>query len=355
MTIADFDHSLAGIQHSRDGKAARWIAGVTLKERASPGDLARWQAEFKGSKARQALTAVVDVAEFVAPPASAISHAPPPPMATQRDIVDRTVDYVTQTLHRLPNLLAVRTTTRFHITSQTAFVTQEEIAQRFQTETLTPEYVELGAVNGRVLFIEGSWQYMVAYRDGKETSQSQVGKHRLPLPPGLETNGEFGPILTTVLGDALKGSIRWSHWEQGSDRQLAVFNYDVPQRASHYTVENEMNGSAEYPAYHGQLAIDPETGTIYRITLTAKGSETSSVLESNLSVEYGPVEIGGKTYVCPLHGVAYTQARLMDQQGKEALSIDQAKDAPRYLNDTTFTNYQLFRSEVRILTGDPPQ
>jgi hypothetical protein len=131
-----------------------------------------------------------------------------------------------------------------------------------------------------------------------------------------------------------------------------VFNYDVPQSASHYAVENVENGTADLPAYHGELAIDPVTGAIYRITLTAEGSESSAARESNIALEYGPVEIGGTTYICPLHGVAYTQPRLLDAKGSPLSG--QEEDGPHYLNDATFTQYHLFRSEVKILSGEPP-
>jgi len=195
---------------------------------------------------------------------------------------------------------------------------------------------------------------VVTYRDGAEVSQSQTGNNRHPPPLGLETKGEFGPILATVLGDALKGSITWNRWEHSPNGLLAVFQYNVPKDASHYAVENEQDGTAEVPGYHGELAIAPGTGTVYRITLTAEGSESSATRESNISVDYGPVEIGGKTYICPLHGVAYTESRLMDAMGRALPGEEQIGQDSRYLNDTTFTQFHLFRSEVKILMGDPP-
>jgi hypothetical protein len=350
FSVDQFDTYLARIQHSRDNEAAGLIAGATLNERASASDLARWQAEFKGEKARRALTVVGDIAEFLAPPSSALVDAPTPAAATKEEILNRTVSYIKQTLPRLPNLLAARTTTRFDITTRKQLDEQEQASELYQLSTWRPKDKALGAMNGQTLFFGGEWQFVVTYRDGKEVSQSEMGSHHHPPPLGLETTGEFGPILTTVFGDALQGSIKWNHWELGANGQLAVFDYDVPKSASHYAVENVVSGSADLPAYHGELAIDPGTGAIFRITVMAEGSETSAAQESNIALEYGPEEIGGKTYICPLHGVAYTQPRLLDTKGNPLPG--QQKDGPRYLNDATFTQYHLFRSEVKILTDD---
>jgi hypothetical protein len=165
--------------------------------------------------------------------------------------------------------------------------------------------------------------------------------------------GEFGPILATVVGDAIRGTVTWGHWETGPAGLLAVFHFVVPREVSRYRVESQESGDYETPAYFGELAVDPASGAIYRITLTAEGSKSSASRESNLSLEYGPVEIGGATYVCPLHGVAYTKPRQLDERG-EPVPVETAKgNSSFFLNDVTFSNYHLFRSETRILTGEP--
>lgn len=350
VSVDEFDQYLVKIQHSRDREAAHSITGITLKERASSSDLARWQAEFKGEKARQALVAVCDMAEFIAPPSSVIANEPAPNAPAQREILTRSVNYVKQTLARLPNFLAVRTTTRFAITKLEQLDRLDEVSRMNQLSAWPPTQVALGDKDGQTLLYAGQWQAAVAYRDGNEISQSQIGDNRHRPSLGLETKGEFGPILVTVLGDALRGSIRWSRWEHGANGQLAVFQYDVPQSASHYRVWNPVNGSDEIPAYRGEFAVDPGSGAIYRIDLTAKGTESSVTEVSRISLEYGPVEIGGETYVCPLHGVAYSQPRQLDAKGNP--THEQVVDGPSYLNDATFSQYHLFRSEVRILTGD---
>lgn len=352
VTVADLDQTLARIHLMPDKDAAKAIAGITLTERASADDEKRWQAEIRGERARQALTAVGDLSQFLMPPASAIPDMPAPVRAEKVRILEQMVSYVKQTLPRLPNLMAVRTTTRFEVATSMQLYVQEETSRLHQLGNREPEYQAIGTTQGQTLFFAGKWQSPVAYRDGDEVSESQTsnGRHRAQL--GLETKGEFGPILINVIGDALKSSVTWSHWEQSADGRLAVFHYSVPREASHYRVQNVTDGSTDLPPYHGEIAIDPESGAIYRITISAEGSKSSAARESNILVEYGPVEIGGKTYICPLHGVAYSEPNHADAAGKMQPDDTPAKSSAHFLNDATFTQYRLFRSEVRILTDD---
>jgi hypothetical protein len=353
FTVQDFDGFLAGIQQKGDVEAADWIAGHLLSERAKWSDLARWQAEFKGEKARRALTAVVDASEFQKPPTSEVVDEPAPSAAGQNEILDRTATYIKQTMPKLPDFLAIRTTTRFDVTTRKQLEQQEKVSQFYQLTDWKPKVEALGAMNGQTLFFVGVWQFMVTYRDRAEVSESQVGNNRHRPPLGLDTTGEFGPFLTTVFGDARHGTIAWSHWERGPSGQVAVFDFDVPKRASHYLVENAQTDYSETPAYHGELAIEPGTGAIVRITFTAASSESSGAQESNIYLEYGPVEIGGQTYNCPLHGVVYTVPAMADAQGNPKPNAASGTSGPIYLNDVTFTDYHLFRSQVRILSDNP--
>jgi len=96
----------------------------------------------------------------------------------------------------------------------------------------------------------------------------------------------------------------WSRWEQGAAGPQAVFRYTVPKRGSHYEVAGAYLGPPVKDAgdslpqttgYHGEIAIDPPTGTILRLTLIADLDPDQSTLQGDIMVEYGPVEIGEKT------------------------------------------------------------
>jgi hypothetical protein len=131
---------------------------------------------------------------------------------------------------------------------------------------------------------------------------------------------------------------------------VAVFRYSVPQQESHYEVNYACNGKSTFhgqPAYHGTIALDPASGVISRITLEAADSNADDPLSHVASVvEYGPVEIGGKIYNCPLRSLAFSVAGFNDCT-QPTHSISTVKRM--YLNRTTFTDYHRLGSTWRVV------
>ena len=137
----------------------------------------------------------------------------------------------------------------------------------------------------------------------------------------------------------------------------AVFRYTVPQGQSSYLVAipRAMGGSEQiYPAYHGEIAIDPETGAILRIMVVADLAAPYQRVHTAILVEYGEVLIGGTSYICPLKGVAVSKIPPLLETG----GVDQVAPLRTEMNDVTFSDYHLFRSESRIVpagdSGDAP-
>jgi len=151
-----------------------------------------------------------------------------------------------------------------------------------------------------------------------------------------------------VLEDASPDKTVWDHWEEGSSGPLAVFRYSVPSERSHFAVEITTDNQPEFPAYHGELAVDPASGAIFRITIVANGSGSGFFDESSILVEFGPVPIGGMTYIRPVRTVAI--AKFFDSNA----DLDaQPPPVPfrTSINDVSFTNYHVFRTNARIVPG----
>ena len=111
------------------------------------------------------------------------------------------------------------------------------------------------------------------------------------------------------------------------------------------------------PEHHGELAIDPETGAVLRLTMESEPGwivepdlqPVQPVTATRMMVEYGPVEIGGHKYICPDRGVVMVRGRAV----RPIVFWDQRFEiyAPyeTLLNDIAFTDYHKFGSESRIL------
>jgi hypothetical protein len=123
---------------------------------------------------------------------------------------------------------------------------------------------------------------------------------------------------------------------------LAVFRILVRQDESHFLVTGAGN-MPRYPSYHGEIAVDPASGTIYRVTLASDWKPPFQPSVAAIVVEYGPVEIGAASYICPIKGVALSRVRNGDSGGRAAIPFH------TFVNDVSFTEYHVFRGEVHIL------
>ncbi len=354
VTVNKLDQTLAGIRRENDAKAARQIAGLRLTERASAVWLAKWEADFRGNRARAALMAVVDASAFLKPPAAEIPATPPPDAAGQQQMVAHAREYTKETLHRMPNFFALRTTTSFVVATEGNVDSAQEMNNLFQKQREPkPAFKDLGpgAPDNRSepqLFWMGTLAQQVTYRGGFEVADSSsVPGQEARSPLRLTTVGEFGSVLELLLRDIDPDKMTWDHWEQGAVGPLAVFRYSVPAERSDFGVDF-ANGQHENPAYHGEVVVDAADGSIWRITILASGSETGLVEEWSILVEFAPTEIGKVSYVCPVRGVAIVRSF---DTFEYANTLHVPVPLQTSINDVSFTRYHLLRSESRIFSG----
>jgi len=341
LTVAQFEQLLLADHGDSDAKLAGQLAGVELSERASASRLARWESDFPGPRTREALIELADTSSFLDLPPADIPPTAPPDREAERQMLSRTIDYASKTIQALPNFMATRETIHFEDTPS------HPVSDQFQVGRLNS--VAAGdQTDYRPIHVAGKSAVAVAYRDGHEVVDATTTKARSREPDvGLTTFGEFGPILSVVLADAVRSHMEWGYWEQRADGLTAVFRYQVAQPQSHYLVSfigGPDNGHT-YPAYHDEIAIDPATGSVLRLTVVSDLAPLFQMIDTAILVGYAPVVIGDRTYICPVRGVALSK---MPASG----STQTSPSLQTRLNDVTFTEYHLFRADVRIIPSN---
>ena len=342
VTVEELERTIAAAQGLPDADAAQKLSDLELTERLSRARCDRLESELRGEKSRQALMILADTSAFLDPPSAEIPHQPTPDVATQRKIMALTVQYISQSVHQLPNLFATRVTTSFE-----------------DTPAALTAHGGAASTAYKAIHLVGHGSATVTFRDGREVVEKSKLDARVKT---LTTSGVFGPILGTVLVDAARSKLSWSHWEQGTGGLVAVFSYAVPKEKSHYTitydsVPNESGPCSTTPqtfselvAYHGEMAIDAASGTILRLMLQADMKPDEFTVKSGIEVEYGQVSIAGKFYFLPVRSVSSSLAHSPLVVEGDCPVLQVSKWLKTSLNDVIFEDYHVFRSDSKILT-----
>jgi len=344
LSVAQLEQMLEQSRRKSESQLVRELSTIELTERMSSARLIAWESRLPGKKAWQALVALADASIFLDPPAAEIPALPKPTLAEQREQFSRIVHYLGDMVPKLPNLFATRTTDRYE-------------------EPKTPDSdTWKTARDDRSLHLETSNTVTVYYRNGDDfvESDSRNDKKANKGTRSLEAHGTFGAILTTVIPDAVYGNLTWAGWEMGKSSPMAVFRYSVPESHSHYNISyccypESLGGGVfqRLTGYHGKIAFDPASGAILRLTVQADLSEKLPLIRSDIAVEYGPVETGGRTYICPVKSVSISRGRTLRSILIWGESFQIYGPFETLLTDVSFRDYHRFGSTSRILLDSP--
>jgi VWFA-related protein len=341
VTVEQLDQIFAGLRSEPDAEVANQLSKLGLTERLNDAKLSSWIAALHGRKARQALLALADASVFLPPPPADVSNIPAPDLTEQKHIVSLALDYLNETIPKLPDFLARRTTVRY-----------EE----------TPEFIEKNArIDYRALHVADISEVTVLYRNGNEFLDSGGAKRKKQKAGErhLITYGTFGPLLGAAM-DAIRdfGDLTWVRWERSPGGTRAVFRYVIPVGKSRYRVGGcclpDGDGTSAFEApvgFHGELAIDPASGALLRFDVKADLKSTTPLIRSDIMIEYGPVEIGGQQYICPVKSISI-------MRGRSVVALTALGDSFRTygpyataLNEIAYSEYHKFRVKARMLPG----
>jgi hypothetical protein len=291
-----------------------------------------------GREVTRALAFLEERSAFLDPPQGEWAALAVPDTESQKHALELARGYVFQTLLRLPNFFATRATTRLVTVPQT--------------------WDTVALANREAPRLAGTNVLEITFRDGKEfvapTEPASIGK--TPGDEGLESEGEFGPeaaIVLVDLEDQANGTAAFHHWEATPAGPAAVYRYAVAAAGSHYEVRYACKARTAFhafPGYHGSIAISHATGAILRISVAVDWKPGDPVSHVTSAIEYGPVKIGGRAYICPVQSIA---SMVVEANACRRLGGAQRFAEPvTTINLTTFTNYHRLGSTVTIMPPD---
>ena len=343
VTIAQLRSFLLDQQRSKhsDTATANRLSSVWLSERLTSAALSGIINETNpGPEAVKQLRLLADSSALTAPPANDSPTFPAPSSERQRVLLAAGAAYTQTALQHLPDFLAIRVTRRFD--NRPLALDAKHSQAKMQMHWI------------------GEFKNQITYRSGAEVTEDSAAPQRtsaeLALHPGLVSMGEFGPILSLVFSDFKQGSIAWARWETDPVRgRVAVFHYSVPKSASHYLVdfccytlpedETRELSFREHPAYHGEVVLSPDSGSVLRITIEADLDTSAPIMISQLAVKYDNVEIGGRSYLCPVQSIAMTALHNSKMERINGVGIE------RHLNEVQYLDYHKFGSSSRMITN----
>jgi hypothetical protein len=363
ITVAQLEARLATEHGRSDGAIAHSLSSLELIERLSTAHLQRLEAELPGKKSRQALVVLADFSAFLTPPPSEIPDQTLPSQAKVNQIAGKAVQYLVQVIPTLPNYLATRITNRFENTPTNFNGSGGQIVahqMHFEDTPAGTVQSDRPSPNQPMHWTSVSNE-TVTVRDGKEFVEEANSRKKKTgsSSTSLVSEGEFGTVLIGLITDAFRGKVSWNRWETQDSKPVAVFRYSVSQKDSHFAVYERVQGQLRpvFPAYHGEIVVDPDRGTILRLTSQGEWKPGDPNVRSDVSVEFAPVEIGGKTYYCPSRSIVVSVLHPVLQDAARTYGPNRVDEGKRQteLNDVQFSDYHRFRAEMRVLAVDEPE
>jgi hypothetical protein len=180
----------------------------------------------------------------------------------------------------------------------------------------------------------------LSFNQGREerTLDSVNGKPVDPAKtrrrPPLSTEGEFGILLSRVLGPDSEAWFTWNRWEILRGKRLAVFDFTVDKQHSTLSLSLSDLAKAIVP-YRGSIYADPASGAVWRINDVAFDIPPQLLTrEISTTIDYGEIPIGDRKYLLPVEA-----------------TVSVLLETKRIRNEMEFQNYRKFEADSAVTFG----
>jgi hypothetical protein len=230
------------------------------------------------------------------------------PNGTADDIISSARDAADRLTEGLPNFLVQQNTTRYF------------------SRVLPPQWQVLDVVTAELASVDGKEDYRNIMVNGRPSSRP-VEK------TGAWSTGEFQTTLDSLLNPYTEAAFHKTKDDTIDGRSAYTYGFQVKQRNSNWDI-HAPDGSKATPAYSGTVWIDKATFNVIRIEEQTGPLPASFPFDKAESVvEYGFINIDGKTYTLPLQSEILTCQRGTSNCTK---------------NEIRFQNYRKFGADSNI-------
>jgi VWFA-related protein len=332
VTVAQFEQLL----HTAHGAAVvDQLSHIVLTERLSQTKLQSFLSDSHDKHLRESLKLLVDQSTFLDLPPAELSTDPPPSPAEQQRMLKAAADYLERVIPTLPDFFAVRRAVNYH--ELTAYPGLSTVSEPLHAE---PPVIE-----------------NVLYRKGEEVLSS--ASRQTPLEETrLQTYGTFGSILHVLqVVSKPPSEVLWEGWEETASGRRAVFRFHLNATPT-LTLSGccYPNGGSDARTQilsdsHGEFVIDPASGEILRLQTQSDLAGFVPTDRADVMVSYGPVDIGGRTYIVPLRSVSIWRGRSVAALRQWDVGFFTWGPYGTQSNVFTFDQYHMSRAKSRMLPG----
>lgn len=195
---------------------------------------------------------------------------------SQDQLLSAARQYASRYMARLPSFVCTQTT------------------EQFEAGKKAKHWRKGDSLTSQLVWDQGREQRKLELINNRPLSQNPVW--RSPLI----SEGEFGNLLDSVLGNFSGAIFSWRGWDNIGEKRVGIFEYQVDQQ--HSSLRLTFGPAETVIAFRGMIYADETTGTVWRITNNANDfpSELKTKSISRL-VDYGEIVIGASQYVLPVH------------------------------------------------------
>jgi hypothetical protein len=215
------------------------------------------------------------------------------------------------------------------------FVSTETV-RRYDDDAVWGHSAAIDTLTLQLTYFEHKEKYRLTAVDGRKTGLSYESLS------GAWSKGEFGSMLLEVFSPTSQAEFRWSNWTTLRHRTAYVLSFRIDAKNSSYRLVASGNRGSNVTATvgeHGLVYIDRETRDVIRLDSQADSIRGDfPVAAATHTLDYGPVEVGGRSFLLPLH--AETRMMLRDRRALKR-------------NEIEFSDYRKFTGETSISFGDP--